>query len=50
MCIDCYEVLESLASGKGLDHLLTTDGMDKEQAAIAKGVMANDNDIQGLMT
>jgi hypothetical protein len=32
VCADCYDVLESLASGKGLDSLLTTDGMglDKE--------------------
>lgn len=45
VCIDCFEVLESLASGKGLDDLLNTDGMDKDQAAIAKGVMKEDKDI-----
>jgi hypothetical protein len=38
-------VLESLASGKGLDDLLNTDGMGKDEAAIAKGVMADDKDI-----
>lgn len=38
-------MLESLASGKGLDDLLNTDGMGKEEAAIAKGVMADNKDV-----